>query len=107
MMSDIEARLDETDQLWPGRGPERWVRAVAEEAGEVVGAFNKWHDGYLAKPRTKEDVLAEMAQLQACLLILARKLGTSADELLAMTDEFLAVKTEEVLEARRKHAEKA
>jgi NTP pyrophosphatase (non-canonical NTP hydrolase) len=95
-VSDLEPRLREFAELFPGRDDERWVRAVAEEAGEVLGAFNKWHDGNRLKPRTRQDVLEEIAQLLACTFILAAKLGVSVDDLLELADQFMARKVRQI-----------
>ena len=80
---------------------ERWVRYVAEEAGEVVGAFNKWERKSASKPRTPEDILGESAQLFGNLLIVMRRLGFSSDDLFKAADFYMTSKAREIREARR------
>jgi len=97
---DIQDRIDEFGRLWPDRPTERWIRAIGEEAGEVIGAFNKWDDGYTHKPKTREDVLEEMAQLTGCVFFTAYRLGVPFADFLTMTDDFLAAKARQIREIR-------
>ena len=71
---------------------ERYVRAIAEEAGEVAGAYNKWQDGRTDKPKTPDDIAHEMAQVIGCCFLLALQLGYTPEELLARADRFLTGK---------------
>lgn len=75
--------------------------AIAEEAGEVIGAFNKWHNGYKTTPKTREDVLEEMSQLTACLFLTASRLQVNPAELLDMTGGFMAAKGQQIRKIRR------
>lgn len=75
---------------------ERYVRAIAEEAGEVVGAFNKMTDGRTDKPKSREDVIHEMAQLIACCFLLSNKLGFDPFRLLLRADKFLVDKAHKI-----------
>lgn len=95
-MTDIEARIQEFGGLWFERPAERWIRAIAEEAGEVVGAFNKWQDGNKRKPKCRADVIEEMAQLMGCVYYTAHKLGVPYSELLEQVDGFMAAKVKEI-----------
>lgn len=99
-VTDIEARIASFGDLWPQRSPERWIRAVAEEAGEVVGAFNKWHDGNKIKPKNREDVLEELAQLMGVVYMTAHQLGLSYQEFLESVDGFLAAKEDQIRRVR-------
>lgn len=72
----------------------RYVLAVAEEAGEVVGAFNKWSDGRIDKPATRENIIAEIAQLMTCCLLLSRRLGFSSENVFDEMASFINQKTE-------------
>jgi NTP pyrophosphatase (non-canonical NTP hydrolase) len=71
---------------------ERWARAVAEEAGEVVGAFNKLTDRRVDKLKRKVDVENEIAQTIACALALAHEMGFSPVIVLNDTIEFMKAK---------------
>lgn len=86
--------------LFPQREPERWMLHIAEEAGEVVGAFNKWHYAHKTKVRTRDDVLEELAQLHGVVLCVADELGVPHDEFLKMTEDFLISKREQILAVR-------
>jgi hypothetical protein len=67
----------------------RNVRAIAEEAGEVLGAYNKMTDGRTDKPRTAGDIMHEMAQTIGMCFVTALDLGYSPEELLARTERFM------------------
>lgn len=97
----LEVRIAELDGLWPQHSLERWFLAIAEEAGEAVGAFNKWHNGYKTKPRTKEDVIEEMSQLMACVLAAAGRLGYSPGNMMEQIDLFIGKKIAQIEEIRR------
>jgi phosphoribosyl-ATP pyrophosphohydrolase len=73
---------------------ERYVRAVAEEAGEVVGAFNKWTDGRTDKEKGPKDIIQEMAQLIGCCFLVMRKLGFYPTDLLKDVNSFMAEKAQ-------------
>ena len=75
ILNDLESGIAGFNELWPQHDLQRWMLAIAEESGEVIGAFNKWHNGYTYNPKTQEDVLEEMTQLTACILATADKLG--------------------------------
>lgn len=72
------------------------VAALTEEAGEVQGAFNKWQDGNIRKPKDITDVIEETTQLLACCLLLGHHWGINAENMLHRMDLFLADKTDEV-----------
>ena len=97
---NLEVRVKEFRDMFDHRDTERWIRAIAEEAGEVAGAFNKWQDGNTVKPRTREDVLEEMSQLLACVLCTADKLGMPVPEFMETVDHFLQVKAEQIRKIR-------
>lgn len=96
---ELDVMIAEWEELWPQHDTARWMLAIAEEAGEVVGAYNKWHGGY--SPKTREDVLEEMSQLAACLFAAAACLETPPAGLLRRTCRFMAAKAGEVREIRR------
>lgn len=87
-------------ELFPDRDTERWIRAVAEEAGEVVGAFNKWHDGNKIKPKSLADVVEEMVQLYSVLLLAASKLGVHHQRMEMEAEAFLNHKAEQIMKIR-------
>lgn len=89
-LDEIIAEFNEAT-AWP-QEDERWFRAIAEEAGEVVGAYNKWTDRKVSKPKTRGDVFEEMTQLMGCIFAAASRLGYSSDDLLKATEEFMAAK---------------
>ena len=99
----IEDRMIEFGELWPDRPTERWVRAIAEEAGEVVGAYNKWQDDNKVVPKNRDDVLEEMSQLMGCVYCTAVKLGVSYHEFLDMVDGFLVRKAAQIRLIREKY----
>jgi len=67
----------------------RYVDAIAEEAGEVMGAYNKWQDGRTDKPKGPDDIMAEMAQVIGCCFLAALHLGHNPAELLERTHRFM------------------
>lgn len=70
----------------------RYARAVAEEGGEVLGAYNKMDDGRTDKPKDPGDIMHEMAQVIGCCFLLALNLGFTPEQLLQRTDRFLTEK---------------
>ena len=82
---------------------ERFVRGIAEEAGEVVGAFNKWDDKRTDKPMTRNDILHEMSQLYGCILLVALHLGFNTADLYEKTLTFARDKAENIGEERYTH----
>lgn len=76
-----------------GSSTDRYIRGIAEESGEVIGAYNKWMDGRTDKPKTREDVLEELSQLVGCCLLLSFELGLMPSKLLDQTREFIATRT--------------
>lgn len=97
---DIHAELRKFSDLFPDDNLEVWIRSLAEEAGEVVGAFNKWHDGRKTKPGTLEDVVEELVQLQAVVMLVAANLGVHQVRLTDDAARFLAAKRQEILAVR-------
>ena len=85
---NLNSLAEELDDIIPDRGTERWFRAVAEEAGEVIGAFNKM-DYTGEKHRTVDDVLEEMGQLLGCMIVCAQRIGFSWGELETSAGEFM------------------
>lgn len=100
LIADIEEHAADLDALFAARTTERWFRAISEEAGEVVGAFNKWEDGNTLKPKGPADILEESGQLLGCLVAAMGRLGFSFEDLLSETDRFLVTK-KAVIEKRR------
>ena len=98
IMDGLDAGIADWEEIWSGHSLERWMLVIAEEAGEVIGAFNKWHNGY--KMKTREDVLEEMSQLTGCLFLTAYELQVSPAELLDMTGDFMAAKATEIRKIR-------
>lgn len=98
LMTAIEEHAGNLEKTLAHRFAERWFRAVAEEAGEVVGAYNKWQDGNTRKPKTPDDILIESGQLLGCLVISLGKLGFSPADLLEETDRFLVTKNAAIIE---------
>lgn len=74
---------------------ERYLRGVAEEAGEVMGAYNKMVDGREDKPKDTEDILQEMAQLITCCLLAARKFDYGTYKVMTAVSEFVTDKARE------------
>ncbi len=99
-MADLETVIREWLELFPGDDIERWVRAVAEESGEFVGAFNKWHDGNRLKSKTRDDVVEELAQLLGCVFVVAAKLDLGCEEVVGLAAEFLSGKAAQIRELR-------
>ena len=84
---DLEKRIARLDDTLSNHPTERWFRAIAEEAGEVVGAYNKMEYGPgHHKFKSPQDLLEEMGQLVGCVLEAA--------------DEFMDSKAREIV-ARR------
>ncbi len=100
-LAGVNAGIADWEEIWSNHSIERWMLAIAEESGEVIGAFNKWHNGYKTTPKTREDLLEEMSQLTACLFLTAYKLQVSPAELLGMTGDFMAAKAAQIREIRR------
>jgi phosphoribosyl-ATP pyrophosphohydrolase len=92
---NLDQLAGELDDVIPERGTGRWFRAVAEEAGEVVGAYNKM-DYTGAKRRTREDVLEESGQLLGCMIVCLQRLGFSWDDLEASAGEFMINKAAQI-----------
>ena len=67
----------------------RYARAVAEEGGEVLGAYNKWQDKRTDKPKGPDDIMHEMAQVIGCCFLVALHLGCTPEELLERTHRFM------------------
>jgi hypothetical protein len=93
LIMSVEEHVADCDSLLHNRPAERWFRAVAEEAGEVMGAFNKWQDGNVRKPKGPADILEESGQLLACLIASLGRIGYSLHDLLEETDRFVVGKT--------------
>ncbi len=94
---NLEVHAKELDEAVGEWNPERWFRAVAEEAGETIGAFNKLERGGTSiKQRTPEDVLGEAAQLVGDLFVAMMKLGFPPDAVLQAADEFMVSKAAEI-----------
>jgi NTP pyrophosphatase (non-canonical NTP hydrolase) len=74
----------------------RMVGAITEEAGEVQGAFNKWADKRIDKPKNVRDVMEETAQLIACGFMLAYHFDMSPDTMLEKVTAFIQRKTLEL-----------
>lgn len=77
-------------------GTERCVLGIAEEAGEVVGAYNKWAGRRVDKPKTTEDILTEMGQLIGMVYVTALRLGYGPVTVDAYTESFLKAKVLEI-----------
>jgi phosphoribosyl-ATP pyrophosphohydrolase len=92
LITSVEEHVADCDSLLHDRTAERWFRAVSEEAGEVVGAFNKWQDGNTRKPKGPADILEESGQLLMCLVASLGRIGYSLHDLLEETDRFAVVK---------------
>jgi NTP pyrophosphatase (non-canonical NTP hydrolase) len=101
ILDDLEDGIVAWEELWGEHSLERWMLAIAEEAGEVIGAFNKWHNGYRTKPKTRDDVLEEMSQLMCCLLLTASRLEVFPGEMLALTADFFQDKAQQIRTIRR------
>lgn len=96
----LEQAMKELAEADPERVPERWIRAIAEEAGEVVGAYNKWADGNTVKPKTQANVIEEMVQLYAVVLMTASALGVHPDRMECEAEAFLMKKAEQIRNLR-------
>jgi hypothetical protein len=105
LIAVIEEHTADLDALFAARTTERWFRAISEEAGEVVGAFNKWQDGNTLKPRGPADVLEESGQLLGCLVAAMGRLGFSFGDLLGETDRFLVAKAAAIEKRRAAHGD--
>lgn len=92
---NLDVHAMKLDNVIPDRGTGRWFLALAEEAGEVVGAFNKM-DYTGSKHRTEADVLEEMGQLLGCMIVCAQRIGFSWEDLQKATGEFLQGKAGEI-----------
>lgn len=103
ILTDLESGIAQFGEIWPDHDLGRWMLAIAEEAGEVIGAFNKWHSGYRTTPKTREDVLEEMCQLIACLLTTGDRLGVPPAEMLDMTGDFFLRKTRQIRKIREEN----
>lgn len=70
---------------------EEWIyfMALGEEAGEVQGAYVKWITNRKDKPKYKDDVLKEMAQLVGCVLLAAETIDIDTECVMAMTAKWL------------------
>jgi hypothetical protein len=80
---------------------ERFFLGIGEEAGEVQGAYNKWCEKRTDKPHTVENVLEEMGQLVGCVFLAAYRIGYTDREILALCDEWLVTKRQEILSLGR------
>ena len=103
VLDDMDKYIRELTGLWPGRDTERWIRAIGEEAGEIIGAYNKWTDGNKTKPKNVGDVLEEMAQTLGCIFATALQLGTGPLELLDDMNYFLEKKAAQIKKNREEH----
>src|SRR5215471_7325782 len=74
----------------------RDVRAIAEEAGEVLGEYNKMTDGRTDKPKTADDIVHEMAQTIGMCFVTALELGHSPMTLLARVEQFMYEKARKI-----------
>ena len=92
---NLDEQAQDLDEAISDRATERWFRAVAEEAGEVVGAFNKM-DYAGEKHRTPDDVLEEAGQLLGCMIVCMQRLGFSWDQLQVSASEFMASKAAQI-----------
>lgn len=98
---DLEKRIARLDDTLSNHPTERWFRAIAEEAGEVVGAYNKMEYGPgHHKFKSPQDLLEEMGQLVGCVLVAARRIGFFSADVLEAADEFMDSKAREIV-ARR------
>lgn len=86
LVADLDAVLDQPI--------ERYLRGIAEEAGEAVGAYNKMVDMRTDKPKERYDVLEEISQLIACCLLAARKLDYDTYDVMTAVSEFVTKKAE-------------
>lgn len=100
LLRGIENGIAISKELWPDFPLEWRMLTLVEEAGEVAGAFSKWHYGYRTAHRTKADIIEEMSQLLAILFTTADQLGTTPAELLNLAGIFLQQKAEEVRKIR-------
>jgi NTP pyrophosphatase (non-canonical NTP hydrolase) len=98
----LEQAVKDLASVFPERNTERWIRAVAEEAGEVVGAYNKLTDGNKVKPKTVSDVIEELVQLYAVILMTADALGVHPDRMEVEAETFLMRKAEQIRDTRLK-----
>ena len=64
------------------------VMCVAEEAGELVGAYRRWA-GKARRPGTLGEVRAEIADVLIVTAVLAERLGVNIDE--AVADKLLVI----------------
>jgi NTP pyrophosphatase (non-canonical NTP hydrolase) len=82
MAGDIVQKLDENG--FPARtfeGYNRQALAIAEEAGEFVGAYRRW-SGQARRTDTYEHVSEELADVIITAFVMAEMLGMEIDKVL-------------------------
>lgn len=72
--------------------PIRYMLGIAEECGEVIGAYNKYSGRRTDKPKNKYQIAGEMAQLIGCIFLAANNMGFSVQYMLDQTNEWLSAK---------------
>lgn len=97
----LQESVDDLYELFRNRSEWRFIAMLTEEAGEVQGAYNKMVDGNIRKPKTREDVVEELAQLTGCCFLAAKNLGLKTDEILSQADFFLQGKKKQIIDDRK------